>query len=60
MHDTHSIMFITKRPDIEMVSGEGSWLTDHEGKQYLDFVQGWAVHEKASCTMTKCKVHICV
>ena len=44
MHDTHSIMFITKRPDIEMVSGEGSWLTDHEGKQYLDFVQGWAVN----------------
>jgi acetylornithine/N-succinyldiaminopimelate aminotransferase len=37
-------MFITKRPDIEMVSGEGSWLTDHDGKQYLDFVQGWAVN----------------
>jgi acetylornithine/N-succinyldiaminopimelate aminotransferase len=27
-----------------MVSGEGSWLTDNEGKRYLDFMQGWAVN----------------
>lgn len=44
MLDTHSIMFITKRPDIEMISGKGSWLTDNEGKEYLDFMQGWAVN----------------
>jgi hypothetical protein len=24
--------------------GKGSWLTDHNGKRYLDFVQGWAVN----------------
>ena len=44
MIDTHSIMYITNRPDITMVSGEGSWLTDNEGKRYLDFMQGWAVN----------------
>ncbi len=27
-----------------MVSGEGSWVIDHEGKRYLDFIQGWAVN----------------
>ena len=27
-----------------MMSGEGSWLTDNEGKRYLDFLQGWAVN----------------
>lgn len=44
MIDAHSIMYITKRPDITMVSGQGSWLTDNEGKRYLDFMQGWAVN----------------
>ncbi len=44
MIDAHSIMYITNRPDIAMVSGEGSWLTDNEGKRYLDFMQGWAVN----------------
>lgn len=44
MHDTHSLMFITKRPDVEMVSGKGSWLVDNNGKHYLDFMQGWAVN----------------
>ena len=27
-----------------MVEGSGSWLTDHQGKRYLDFLQGWAVN----------------
>src|SRR2546428_1446259 len=36
-------MEITERPEIVFVSGQGSWLTDHRGKRYLDFVQGWAV-----------------
>jgi acetylornithine/N-succinyldiaminopimelate aminotransferase len=39
-----SLMFITKRPPVVMVSGEGSWVFDHEGKRYLDFIQGWAVN----------------
>jgi acetylornithine/N-succinyldiaminopimelate aminotransferase len=27
-----------------MVEGKGSWLTDNQGKRYLDFLQGWAVN----------------
>jgi acetylornithine/N-succinyldiaminopimelate aminotransferase len=38
-----NLMDITERPEIVAVKGEGSWLTDHAGKRYLDFVQGWAV-----------------
>jgi acetylornithine/N-succinyldiaminopimelate aminotransferase len=39
-----TLMEITARPDIVFVRGEGSWLWDHEGRRYLDFVQGWAVN----------------
>ena len=42
--DTHSVMYITKRPELVFVEGQGSWLTDHQGKKYLDFLQGWAVN----------------
>ena len=42
--DTHSVMFITPRPDVIMVEGKGSWLVDNNGKRYLDFLQGWAVN----------------
>ena len=42
--DTHSVMFITPRPEVVMVKGKGSWLTDNNGKRYLDFLQGWAVN----------------
>jgi len=42
--DTHAVMFITQRPDVIMVEGKGSWLTDNNGKHYLDFLQGWAVN----------------
>lgn len=42
--DAHSVMFITQRPELVMVEGSGSWLTDHNGKRYLDFLQGWAVN----------------
>jgi acetylornithine/N-succinyldiaminopimelate aminotransferase len=38
------LMDITARPELVFVSGEGSWLTDHAGRRYLDFVQGWAVN----------------
>jgi acetylornithine/N-succinyldiaminopimelate aminotransferase len=37
-------MFITPRPELMMVEGKGSWLTDNNGKRYLDFLQGWAVN----------------
>ena len=42
--DTHAVMFITKRPEVIMVEGKGSWITDSNGKRYLDFLQGWAVN----------------
>ena len=42
--DAHSVMFITPRPELVMVEGKGSWLTDNNGKRYLDFLQGWAVN----------------
>jgi acetylornithine/N-succinyldiaminopimelate aminotransferase len=42
--DAHSVMFITSRPELVMVAGKGSWLTDNNGKHYLDFLQGWAVN----------------
>jgi acetylornithine/N-succinyldiaminopimelate aminotransferase len=44
-----SLMEITERPEIVFVQGEGSWLTDHRGKRYLDFVQGWAVNCLGHC-----------
>ena len=47
--DAGSVMFITKRPDIVMVEGKGSWLTDQNGKRYLDFLQGWAVNCLGHC-----------
>jgi acetylornithine/N-succinyldiaminopimelate aminotransferase len=37
-------MFTTARPELMMVEGKGSWLTDNNGKRYLDFLQGWAVN----------------
>ena len=39
-----SIMDITRRPPIVFTGGEGSWLTDSDGRTYLDFIQGWAVN----------------
>ena len=39
-----SVMDITPRPSVVFVAGEGSWLTDSEGRSYLDFIQGWAVN----------------
>jgi acetylornithine/N-succinyldiaminopimelate aminotransferase len=47
--DAHSVMYITKRPDIVMVEGSGSWPTDQNGKRYLDFLQGWAVNCLGHC-----------
>ncbi len=44
-----SLMDITSRPPLIFVRGEGSWLWDHQGKRYLDFVQGWAVNCLGHC-----------
>jgi acetylornithine/N-succinyldiaminopimelate aminotransferase len=44
MQSADALMFITTRPEIEFVRGEGSWLFDSEGRKYLDFIQGWAVN----------------
>lgn len=44
-----SLMDITSRPPLVFVRGEGSWLWDHQGKRYLDFVQGWAVNCLGHC-----------
>ena len=45
MHnDIDHLMKITTRPAVVMVEGAGSWLRDSEGREYLDFVQGWAVN----------------
>jgi acetylornithine/N-succinyldiaminopimelate aminotransferase len=38
------VMKVTTRPAVTMVEGAGSWLRDSDGRQYLDFVQGWAVN----------------
>jgi len=42
-------MFITERPNVVFVRGQGSWLYDAEGRAYLDFVQGWAVNSLGHC-----------
>ena len=46
---TDSLMFITPRPEIVFERGEGSWLYDHTGRKYLDFIQGWAVNCLGHC-----------
>jgi acetylornithine/N-succinyldiaminopimelate aminotransferase len=40
----NALMEITSRPPLVFVRGEGAWIYDHEGRKYLDFVQGWAVN----------------
>jgi len=44
-----ALMDITERPPLVFVRGEGSWLWDHAGKRYLDFIQGWAVNCLGHC-----------
>jgi acetylornithine/N-succinyldiaminopimelate aminotransferase len=43
-YDTNALMNITKRPPLVFDEGHGMWLTDHAGKRYLDYLQGWAVN----------------
>ena len=47
--DVNALMEITSRPELVFVRGNGSWLEDHNGKRYLDFVQGWAVNCLGHC-----------
>ena len=42
--DTNSLLHITNRPPLVFTEGHGMWLTDHNGKRYLDWLQGWAVN----------------
>lgn len=44
-----SLMTITSRPPVVFVEGRGSWLRDQNGKDYLDFIQGWAVNCLGHC-----------
>ncbi len=46
---SRALMDITARPELVFVSGAGSWLEDHQGKPYLDFIQGWAVNCLGHC-----------
>jgi acetylornithine/N-succinyldiaminopimelate aminotransferase len=43
-YEADRLMYITNRPPIVCVEGQGMWLTDHNGKRYLDYLQGWAVN----------------
>ena len=43
-YNVNALMFITPRPELVFTEGSGMWLTDHKGKRYLDYLQGWAVN----------------
>ena len=43
-YDTNALLHITNRPPLVFTEGHGMWLTDHNGKRYLDWLQGWAVN----------------
>ena len=43
-YDTDALLYITNRPPLVFTEGHGMWLTDHAGKRYLDYLQGWAVN----------------
>lgn len=43
-YDTEALLYITNRPPLVFTEGHGMWLTDHNGKRYLDYLQGWAVN----------------
>jgi acetylornithine/N-succinyldiaminopimelate aminotransferase len=49
LNETHALMDIAARPAQLFVAGRGSWLTDRDGRRYLDFVQGWAVNCLGHC-----------
>jgi acetylornithine/N-succinyldiaminopimelate aminotransferase len=48
-YETDALMDVAARPSLVFVEGRGSWLADHTGRRYLDFVQGWAVNSLGHC-----------
>ena len=44
-----AVMPVALRPEVVFVDGNGSWLRDEQGREYLDFVQGWAVNSLGHC-----------
>jgi acetylornithine/N-succinyldiaminopimelate aminotransferase len=43
-YQTNALLSITNRPPLVFTEGQGMWMTDHTGKRYLDYLQGWAVN----------------
>jgi acetylornithine/N-succinyldiaminopimelate aminotransferase len=43
-YEVNALLQITNRPPLVFTEGHGMWLTDHSGKRYLDYLQGWAVN----------------
>lgn len=43
-YNVDALMYITPRPELVFTEGRGMWMTDHKGKRYLDYLQGWAVN----------------
>ncbi|WP_334189855.1 acetylornithine transaminase [Noviherbaspirillum sp.] len=43
-YNVNTLMHVTNRPPIVFTEGSGMWLTDNNGKRYLDYLQGWAVN----------------
>jgi acetylornithine/N-succinyldiaminopimelate aminotransferase len=43
-YNVNALMHITNRPPLVFTEGSGMWMTDHTGKRYLDYLQGWAVN----------------
>ncbi len=48
-YETDALMDVAARPPLLFVEGKGSWLVDHAGRRFLDFVQGWAVNSLGHC-----------
>jgi len=47
--EADALMDVAARPPLVFVEGRGSWLVDHAGRRYLDFLQGWAVNALGHC-----------
>jgi acetylornithine/N-succinyldiaminopimelate aminotransferase len=43
-YEVNALLQVTNRPPLVFTEGHGMWLHDHNGKRYLDFLQGWAVN----------------
>lgn len=43
-YNVNALMYITPRPELVFTEGSGMWMSDQNGKRYLDFLQGWAVN----------------